>query len=262
MQVDLSGEVALVTGGTKNIGREISRQLAASSVTVACCFSSDETAAASTVDEITKAGGRAGAYQVDLENTDDIRRLVAQVKEDFGDVSILVNNAALRPRQRIADIEQLDWDQVHAVNLRAPFFLSQAVLPGMRERGWGRIVNISGIDAYIGDNQRPHVTASKLGVVGLMRGLALETATWGVTVNAVVPGYIDTVRDHPEWYPEMDKTAQERLDRIPLARVGTTKEVAAAVLFLCSKEAAYITGQDLMVSGGYSPLTRQPWYEY
>ena len=168
----------------------------------------------------------------------------------------------MRPRRKIADVEQSEWDRVHAVNLRAPFFLSQAVLPGMRERGWGRIVNVSGADAYHGDNQRAHVTASKLGIVGLMRALALETALWGVTVNSVVPGYIGTKRDHPEWYPDMAATDEERLARIPVGRVGTPLEVANAITFLCSREASYITGHDLVVTGGYFPLTRQPWYEY
>ena len=262
MNYDLGGEVAIVTGGTKNIGREISLKLAGSGATVACLFTSDGCSASSTVKEIEQAGGRAKSYQIDLADVEAIGPTVEQIRDDMGDITILVNNAALRPRQKIADITSSDWDTVQAVNLRAPFFLSQAVLPGMRQRGWGRIVNISGADGYHGEPQRPHVIASKLGLVGLMRGLALETALWGVTVNAVVPGYIDTVRDHPEWYPDMDDTIPERLARIPAGRAGKAEEVAAAVHFLCSREASYVNAHDLIVTGGYYPLVRQPWYEY
>lgn len=262
MKIDLTGEVALVTGGTKNIGRAISVGLAGCGAAIACCYAEDDTSAKMTTGQIEAAGGMSRSYRVDIADPEQIGRLVESVRAEFGDPTILVNNAARRPRQKIAEITSKDIDDVVAVNMRAPLLLAQAVLPAMRDKGWGRIVNISGGDAYHGSLQRPHVTASKLGIVGLARALALETALWGVTVNVVVPGFIDTIRDHPEWYPDMKSSSTGRVDRIPIGRPGTPEEVAAAVVFLCSREASYFTGQELFATGGWSPLTRQPWYEY
>jgi len=259
---DLAGEIAIVTGGTKNIGRAASLGLAACGATVACCYAEDDASAKETVAEVERAGGTAQAYRVDLADPDDIARTVEEARASLGTPTILVNNAARRPRQKIADITPADFDAVFAVNQRAPFLLAQALLPGMRDKHWGRIVNVSGIDAYTGSLQRPHVTSTKLGIVGLSRALALEAAPWGVTVNVVVPGSINTVRDHPEWYPERDVAVQGHLERIPLGRQGRPEEVAAAIVFLCSREGSYFTGQELMASGGYWPLTRSPWYEY
>lgn len=258
----LDGEIAFVTGGVKNIGFAISASLAASGATVACGYNRDDAEAEVAINKIRSRGGNVRAYRFDVGNPSDIQRVVNEVREELGSISILVNNAARRPRQKIAQIEVSDWDAVHAVNLRGPFLLAQAVLPDMRDRSWGRIVNVSGIDAYQGENQRAHVVASKLGLVGLTRALAMEAGNWGVTANTVVPGHIDTVRDHPEWYPGLSETLPSLLNQIPLGRVGTVEEVASAVVYLCSREAGYMTGQELIVSGGAFPLTRQPWYEY
>jgi 3-oxoacyl-[acyl-carrier protein] reductase len=255
VQVDIEGKVALVTGGVRNIGRATALALAGSGATVAVTYARDGEAAAETVAAVEAAGGKAAAYQVDLTDVDALRAAVRRVRDDLGDVSILVNNAAVRPQHRIDEIEPADFDGVVAVNMRAPFFTAQAVLPAMREQGWGRIVNLSGGTAVFGGVKRAHVVASKLGVVGLSRALALETATWGVTVNSVVPGAIDTTRAEAS-------PVEHHLDRIPVGRLGRPEEIAATVLFLCSPEAAYITGQEIKVTGGHSPLTRQPWAEY
>ena len=255
MRVDIDGKVALVTGGGRNIGRATALALADSGATVALTYAGDADSAADTVAEIRTHGGTAAAYHVDLADVAALRSTVDRVRADLGDVSILVNNAAVRPKGRIAELEPEDVDAVLAVNLRAPLFTAQAVLPAMREHGWGRIVNLSGGTAFFGGVGRAHVVASKLGVVGLSRALALETASWGVTVNSVVPGAIDTVRDE-------SSGVTHHLDRIPVGRLGTPAEIAATVLFLCSPEAAYITGQEIKVTGGHSPLSRQPWAEY
>jgi 3-oxoacyl-[acyl-carrier protein] reductase len=255
VQVDIEGRVALVTGGVRNIGRATALALAGSGATVAVTYARDEGAAQETVEAVAAAGGKAAAYRVDLADVAALRAMVAQVESDLGGVSILVNNAAIRPAGRIADIEPADFDAVVAVNLRAPLFTAQAVLPGMRERGWGRIVNISGGTAYTGGIARAHVVATKLGIVGLSRALALETATWGVTVNSVVPGTVDTTRPG-------DSPLAHHLDRIPVDRLGRPEEIAAAVLYLCAPEAGYVTGEEIRVTGGQSPLARQPWNEY
>jgi NAD(P)-dependent dehydrogenase (short-subunit alcohol dehydrogenase family) len=256
MRVDIDGKVAVVTGGVRNIGRATALALAGSGATVAVTYATDSASAAETVDAVSALGGKCVAYQVDVADVAALRATFAQIRAELGDVSILVNNAAVRPRHKIADMQPEDFDAAIAVNLRAPMFTAQAVLPGMREQGWGRIVNLSGGTAFFGGVERAHVVASKLGVVGLSRALALETAAWGVTVNSVVPGAVDTVRDAKAG------SVTHHLDRIPVGRLGRPEEIAATVLFLCSPEAGYITGQEIKVTGGHSPLSRQPWAEY
>jgi len=177
-------------------------------------------------------------------------------------VDILVNNAAIRPLSKISEITLEEWDLVLATNLRAPFFLSQAVLPAMIRRKWGRIINIGGLDAYWGKPRRAHNVSAKLGLTGLTRALANEVARFGVTVNIVVPGTTDTVRPHPEWYPELEKLYNERRERIPMGRIGLPQEVANACLFLASDLATYTTAQEFFVSGGAYPLVRQPTDDY
>jgi NAD(P)-dependent dehydrogenase (short-subunit alcohol dehydrogenase family) len=259
MRIECEGKVAVVTGGTRNIGLATSKALAKSGATVACCYAHNESAAREAVAGIKADGGDAVAYRLDVASVEDIRTQFGRIAAELGDVSILVNNAAVRPRHRIDEIEPADFDAVVAVNQRGPFFCAQAVLPAMRANGWGRIVNLSGGTAYFGAVARAHVVSTKLGIVGLSRGLAVETATWGVTVNTVVPGSIGTERG------EADPLATEagaHLDQIPIGRQGTPDEVAAAVLYLCSEEAGYVTGQELKVTGGRAPLSRQPWAEY
>lgn len=255
MKVDVAGRVVLVTGGVRNLGRATAISLAESGATVAVTYERDKRSAEETVSTLRATGATANAYQVDLADVEALRHMVDTVRGDLGDISILVNNAAVRPAARIADIESADFDDVMAVNLRAPFFTAQAVLPAMRALGWGRIVNFSGGTAMFGGIGRAHVVASKLGIVGLTRALALEAAPWGVTVNAVVPGAMDTTRDS-------GPAPSHHVDRIPVGRLGQPEEIAATVLFLCSPEAAYITGQTIRVTGGHSPLSRQPWNEY
>ena len=254
MKVNLEGRVAVVTGGARNIGRAIAVSLAGSGAHVAVTYSTDKAAADDTTASLREHGVQAAAYQTDVRDVDQVRDTLARVADDLGPVLLLVNNAATRPAQKIADIRPADFDDVVAVNLRGPFFTAQAVLPGMRAAGWGRIVNISGGTAYTGGAQRAHVVATKLGLVGLSRALALESASWGVTVNTVVPGAIGGSKN--------SGSRESHLDRVPVGRRGTPEEIAAAVLYLCSPEAGYVTGQELLVTGGQWPLQRQPWNEY
>jgi NAD(P)-dependent dehydrogenase (short-subunit alcohol dehydrogenase family) len=205
---------------------------------------------------------RAKCFAADLADARGLSGLVREVESALGEVDILVNNAAIRPNPKFSEITVSDWEQVFAIYLRAPFFLSQAVLPAMIRKGWGRIINLGGTDAYWGKVRRAHGAAAKLGLIGMTRALALEVARFGVTVNVVVPGPIDTVRPRPEWYPDLETGFAERLDRIPMARLGKPEEVASACLFLASTRASYTTGQELFVSGGAVPLVRQPFEEY
>jgi 3-oxoacyl-[acyl-carrier protein] reductase len=258
----ISGKIALITGGAKNIGRSIASTMAKAGAIPIILFRDDDETARAFCEEIAGDGGRAGMYQADLADVGALRGVVKTIEKDFGCVDILVNNAAIRPHSKIAEITVEEWDLVIATNLRGPFFLSQAVLPGMIRKKWGRIVNIGGLDAYWGKPRRAHNVSAKLGLVGLTRALANEVARFGVTVNVVVPGTTETYRHHPEWYPEIDKLYDERKERIPMGRLGLSQEVANACLFLASDLASYTTAQEFFVSGGAFPMVRQPTDDY
>jgi 3-oxoacyl-[acyl-carrier protein] reductase len=258
----IAGKVALVSGGNRNIGRAIALALADAGVHAAILYRQDENAAREVCAEISARGVRAASFQADLADALGLAGVVKKVESALGEVDILVNNAAIRPNPKFSEISVADWDEVFATNLRAPFFLSQAVLPAMIRKGWGRIINLGGTDAYWGKVRRAHGAAAKLGLVGLTRALALEVARFGVTVNIVVPGPTDTVRPRPEWYPDLETGFVQRLERIPMARLGKPEEVADACLFLASARAGYTTGQELFVSGGAAPMVRQPFEEY
>ena len=258
----IGGRVALITGASRNIGRAIALTLAEAGATPMVLYHQDEAAAAEVCEEISGRGARSAMFQADLRDVARIQQVVRDIEADFGGVDILVNNAALRPNSKISDITIEEWDDVFAINLRAPFFLAQAVLPHMVRSGWGRIVNIGGSDAYQGKARRAHGVSTKSGIAGLTRALALETARLGVTVNTLVPGVIDTNRPRPDWYPGIDTGFAERKERLPMARLGTPQEVANACLFLASEMATFTTGQELFVSGGTCPLVRQPLEEY
>jgi 3-oxoacyl-[acyl-carrier protein] reductase len=258
----IAGKVALVTGGNRNIGRCIATTFARAGAMVVIFYREDAKGAEEFCAEIAGAGGRAGCYKIDLADVEALRAGIGEVEQKFGAVDILVNNAAIRPSQKIAEITVADWDRVIATNLRAPFFLSQRVLPAMVRKQWGRIINIGGLDAYWGKPLRPHNVSAKLGLVGQTRALANEVARFGVTVNAVIPGSIDTHRYIPHWYPKREQMNRERIERIPMARLGLSEEVANTCLFLASELASFTTGQELFVSGGGYPLMRHPVDDY
>ncbi len=260
MNITLKGHTAFVTGAGRNIGRAIALALGDAGAHVVCGYVRDGEAAAAVVDEIVAGGGAARTCRVDVADVPATQAAVAALLADGLEIDIVVNNAAIRPRTAIADVTVAEWDSVHATNLRGAFFLCQAVLPHMVEQSWGRIVNIAGIDAYHGSLQRPHVVASKLGLVGLARALANETARHGITVNTVVPGVLETVR-YRHGSNDIGRVMAAALDIVPMARLGTPSDVAAACMFLVSEQANYITGQELMVSGGAFPLVRQRFRE-
>lgn len=258
----ISGRVAVITGGNRNIGRSIALTLAKEGATAVVVYREGATEAQAVCAEITQNGGRAAMYQADLAGTASLAPLVQKIEQDHGAIDILVNNAAIRPNTKISKITLDEWNLVFDTNLKAPFFLSQAALPGMVRRKWGRIINIGGTDAYWGKVRRAHGVSAKLGLVGLTRAMALEVARFGVTINVVIPGTIDTQRPHPEWYPELKTGYAERLQRIPMARLGHSQDVANACLFLVSELATFTTAQELFASGGAVPLVRQTLDEY
>lgn len=239
---DLKNRVALVTGGSRGIGRAITLALANAGVSVAVNYRERGEEATSVVDTVHHSGGRALAIAADVANAGAVRSMVHAVEERLGPIDILVNNAGVAARHGLDDITEEDFDRAIAVNLKSAFVCTQSVLPGMRTRRWGRIVNISSIGARVGAGSvSVAYGASKAGLEGLTRAYALRLAPEGVTVNAVAPGLVDTDMGRP--LIEAGVAA-----RIPLGRFGTGDEIAQAVLLLVRD--AYITGQTVAVNGG------------
>ena len=255
--LELEGKRALISGGTRNVGRAVAEGFADAGAHVGVIGGSDRDALDETLKSLAQRPVRSFGTIAPLENAEGLRSAVADCEAEIGPIDVLVNVAAVRPRVEGENISIEEFDRVIAINLRGPFLLSQTVIPGMRERGFGRIINFSGINAYWGRKDRSHVVTSKGGLVALTRALATDTARDGITVNTVVPGTIDTERSHPEWYPDAGKRRARQLERVPMARLGTTDEVVSVVLFLASPRASYVTAQEMFVTGGSFPLVQE-----
>jgi len=243
---ELTGKVALVTGGARNIGRAIASALAAGGAAVMVNARSSRADAEQTVAHIKSAGGRAALHIADVTDPRAVSAMVEAAVAQFGRLDVLVNNAAVRAETPLADMQLDEWRRVLASILDGSFLCAQACLPHMLRAGAGSIVNIGGLTAHIGAVGRAHVVAAKAGLTGMTRALALEFAPHGITVNCVVPGTIDTLRG----LPGAPERPAHRQSLPPVGRRGEPDEVAAAVRFLCGPGARYITGQSLHVSGG------------
>ncbi|SIO64145.1 3-oxoacyl-[acyl-carrier protein] reductase [Bradyrhizobium erythrophlei] len=235
----LRGCVALVTGGSRGIGAAIVRRLADAGVAVAINYRERTNEANGLVKSIGGTGGKAIAIAADVSQADAVAQLVQRVNSEFGPVDILVNNAGIAITRGIDDLSEADFDRTIAVNLKAVFLCTQAVLPTMRAKRWGRIVNISSGAARGAGSIGPHYNASKAGIEGLTRGYAARLVKEGITVNAVAPSLIET---------DMMKGQQGLVSRVPLGRFGKADEVAQAVMMLLDN--AYMTGQTVAMSGG------------
>jgi len=239
---NLTGRVALVTGASRGIGRAIAVTLAQAGASVAVNYRERADEAEMVVDSIRTNGGRAASFGADVSLRADVEDMVARVAKELGPVDILVNNAGTAPVRSIDEISQDDFERTIATNLTSAFLCTQAVLPGMRSRKWGRIVNLSSIGARIGASSvSVAYGAAKAGIEGLTRAYALRLASEGITVNAVAPGLVDTDMGKP--LIESGVPA-----RIPVGRAGTGEEIAEAVLLLVTN--AYMTGQTIAVNGG------------
>lgn len=240
----LDNHVALVTGASRGIGRAIAEKLAAQGATVVAAARGEN--ARETVEAITAAGGRAEAVGVDVTDVASLEGLPGSIVERHGRLDIVVSNAGITRDQLLMRMKRDDWDQVIATNLTAMFTLAQsAIRPMLKQRG-GRIIAVSSVVGQTGNAGQANYAASKAGLIGFAKALAREVATRGITVNAIAPGMIDT---------DMTRAISEKAHvdwaaQIPLGRLGSVDDVAAAACFLASDEAAYITGHVLAVNGG------------
>jgi 3-oxoacyl-[acyl-carrier protein] reductase len=242
--IDLSGRVAIVTGASRGIGRAIAQHLAQQGATVVAAARGEN--ARAVADEIVAVGGRAEAVSLDVTDSGAAEQLVAATVERHSRIDVLVNNAGIARDQLLLRMKRDDWDAVLATNLTAAFTLSQAVLkPMIRQRG-GRIISISSVVGQSGNAGQANYAASKAGLIGFTKALALEVASRGITANVVAPGLIETDMTRALTESARDEWAL----KIPLRRLGTPADIASAVCFLASDEASYITGQVLAVNGG------------
>jgi len=233
--------VALVTGGTRGIGAEIAKRLKADGNTVIVCDVVDEQ-----LEKFTKENGIPG-YNINIADIESVRAGVAKIEGDVGPIDILVNNAGItRDGIMVKMTREKNWDPIIAVNLGGTFNMCNVILPGMNERKWGRIVNISSMNGQRGQPGQTNYSATKAGIIGFSRSLALEAARSGVTVNCVCPGFILTEMT-AQMKPEM---LEAMVKMIPLGRIGQPADIANAVSFLCKDESGWVTGETMSINGG------------
>lgn len=242
MKLDLTGKIALVTGGTRGIGLEICKAFAAAGAKVALC-ARDGSKAEETA-KVLGAGAR--GYSCDVAVASQVEAFAKAVEKDFGQIDVLVNNAGFTKDNLLFLLTEADWDSIMNTNLKGAFLMTKYAARGMIKRRWGRVINISSVVGLNGNKGQSNYSASKAGMIGFTKSVAKELASRNVLVNAVAPGYIDT-----ELTRGISPEAKKYLmDNIPLGRLGHGPDVAAAVLFLASDMASYITGQVLVVDGG------------
>jgi 3-oxoacyl-[acyl-carrier protein] reductase len=258
--IDLTGRTALVTGGTRNIGRGIALALAQAGADVAVIGRVDRAMLDETIDLLRAAGAKAHGLLVDVGDWDALKAALAEVESALGVADIVVNNVGVRPQMVLEEVTAEEWDRVLRVNVRSGFQCVQWALPHMMQQRWGRIVNVSGQDALAGSYGRVATTTSKGALMGLTASLAPMCAAAGVTVNTLVPGTIDTERHTREWYPNTDELLRQAAARTLLGRLGRIEEVADIALFLASDMASFSTGQTVSAGGGF-PLMRRPEME-
>ncbi len=244
--MSLDRKVALVTGGSRGIGRATALKLAEHCSHVAINYQGNQAAAEECLEMLKSKGVEAMAIKTDVSSPEGVREMIARLEKKWGGLRVLVNNAGIHRDGLALRMREEDWDRVLEVNLKGAFLCARAALRSMVRGGWGRIVNVSSVAGLAGNPGQINYCASKAGLLGMTRSLAREMARWNITVNAVAPGLIAT--------DMTDKLADESLEtltsRIPMGRMGTPEEVAEVISFLASEAAGYVTGQVICVDGG------------
>ncbi|RME45107.1 MAG: 3-oxoacyl-[acyl-carrier-protein] reductase [Chloroflexi bacterium] len=244
--IDLTGKVALVTGGSRGIGRAIAEKLADQGASVVVNYNTNKAAADEVVEGIRAGGGQAIAVQGDVRDPEDAKRMVKTALDEFGRLDILVNNAGTTRDNLLALMKEADWDLVLDTNLKGAYNVTKAAIRPMMKQRSGRIINITSVAGVAGNPGQANYAAAKAGLIGFTKSVAKELGARNITANAVAPGYVptDLTADLPE------DLIQQAVQLTPLGRLGTVEDVANVVAFLASDEASFITGQVLRVDGG------------
>jgi len=242
----LQDKVALVTGSGRNIGRATVLKLAAEGCNVVVNARSNQAEADAVADEARSLGVKALPVLADVASKEQVDTMINMAMSEFGRIDILINNAAVRPHKPFIELSLQDWEAVRGVVLDGAYYATRAVIESMVDNNFGRIIFFTGEGAFRGSATRAHVSAAKMGLVGLARGLASEFAGNNIRVNVVSPGSIDTSRANPEWYANSPPSSSG----VPMGRQGHPDEIAATCLFLVSDDGGYITGQTIHVNGG------------
>lgn len=248
----LAGKTALITGASRNIGREIALTFAREGADLALCARNRQDDLEAVARECRGLGVKTYTTLADVSESAECIRFVEESLEALGKIDILIPNAAIRPHHPLLTVTNEDWRAVFALNLDSCFYLCKAAIPGMMERRTGSIIGIGGNAAVTGRPDTSAVTAAKTGLWGFLRAVAAEFASYNIRANMVNPGTIDTSRHNPEWFEEnrIPEGTQDQLRKIPMGRQGTVEDIASAVLFLASDESSYITGDQINVMGG------------
>lgn len=242
----LAGKTALITGAARGIGRAIALDLGRLGANVFITYRGSEAQASSVADEVRALGAECRVSQLDVRSSEDVDRILSEVKDAFGSVNILVNNAGMTADTLVMRMSEQQFDDVIATNLRGTFLMSKAVLRDMLRARWGRIINITSVVGLTGNPGQANYAASKAGIIGFTKSLALEVASRGITVNAIAPGFVLT-----EMTSSLtDEQKEFILARIPLGRYAEAEEISPIVAFLAGDGGAYITGQTYNVDGG------------
>ncbi len=256
----MSGRVVVVTGASGGLGSVMAERFATGDDTVFVGYHYGAEKAAAVVEKIVSAGHDARPLEIALESGDGVARALSTVAREAGPVDVLINNAAYRPIGAFLDLTDADWEQVLSIDLLGAVRTSRAVLPAMVERGFGRIINISGLDALHGGFERSHVATAKAALSGLARSLALEFSRFGITINTVIPGSFRVWRD-PELYPYWEQLREYLVSHTPVRRQGEPTELAELCWYLASPAAGFVTGQDIHINGGLFPMLANPFLE-
>ena len=245
----LEGHIAVITGASKGLGRQMAEALAQAGAAVALVARSRDLLE-SVAAGIRGNGGRAETIVADVSDEAEVAQIARQVQSTLGVCDILINNAGINIRKDVEEFTLGDWNEIVAVNLTAPFLMCRAFVPGMKEKGWGRIINMTSIMSHVSIPQRVGYSSTKFGLLGMVKALALELAPHSITVNGISPGPFGTEMNQPIMKDPI--VNQQFVSRIPLGRWGKIEEIGALAVFLSSDDAGFITGTDIVIDGGWT----------